>query len=134
MYAPLDLRLVIASVPSRSFYCAAVKDQQPGLTGAAIPQREAAKRGCPSVLLELRMDEMAEEIRKTFFGPVSGPEACRYSPEREGRSGGGTDQGRAKVEGMRVSDWAKPFLAGTQPSSNGPRELGLCHCEPPLSG
>jgi hypothetical protein len=33
---------------------------------AAIPQREAAKNRRPSVLLDLRIDEMAEEIRMTL--------------------------------------------------------------------
>jgi hypothetical protein len=58
----------------------------------AIPQREAAKNRRPSVLLDLGIDEMAEEIRMTFCGPISGKEACRYSPERQGRSGGGTER------------------------------------------
>ena len=64
----------------------------------AIPQREAAKKRCPSVLLDLGMDEKTEEIRMTFCGPISGKEACRYSPERQERPGGGTEpRGRPKT-------------------------------------
>src|SRR5260370_1476317 len=71
-----------------------VKDTTPN---SAIPQREAAKKRCPSVLLDLGMDEKTEEIRTTFCGPISGKEACRYSPERQERLGGGTEQrGRPK--------------------------------------
>src|ERR1700693_2359215 len=64
----------------------------------AIPQREAANKRCPSVLLDWGIDEMTEEIGMTFCGPISGKEACRYSPERQERSGGGTEQrGRPKT-------------------------------------
>jgi len=42
--------------------------------------------------MDLGVDEMAGEIRRTFWGPRSGQEACRCSPEGKGRSGGGTEQ------------------------------------------
>src|SRR4029077_3566548 len=74
------------------------KSVKRNVDAAAIPQREAAKKRCPSVLLDLGMDEMTEEIRMTFCGPISGKEAWRYSPERQERPGGGAEQrGRPKT-------------------------------------
>src|SRR5580700_8787793 len=99
---------------------------------------DSATRGCevgnPSVVMDLDVEEKAREIRLRFCGAISGKEAYRYAPERLGRSGRGTKpRGRAKrSRGIRGSGWGKPFLAGTQRSSDGPRELGWCHCEPSL--
>src|SRR5260370_34650193 len=83
------------------------------LGDSAIPQREAAKKRCPSVLLDLGIDEKTEEIRMTFCGPISGKEACRYSPERQERPGGGTEQrGRPKTVTRDQGDRLGEVISG----------------------
>jgi hypothetical protein len=67
-----------------------------------IGASDSATRGCeggnPGAVMDLDVEEKAREIRLTFGGAISGKEAYRYAPERQGRSGGGTKQrGRPKA-------------------------------------
>jgi hypothetical protein len=83
---------------------------------------DSATRGCeggnPSVVMDLDVEEKAREIRLTFCGAISGKEAQRYAPERQGRSGGARKpRGRPKaVTRDQGGGWGKPFLAGAQRS------------------